>query len=383
VSSSVTDEEGAYRFERLPAGDFYIRASRKSVPAAANQDSGEMPATYFPGTLDPRAAAVISLRAGDIKRAEFALEKARTFSIAGTIKNADESPLGSVRLSVLPQDSTIPVDELLIQGVLVKENFELKGLLPGIYDLSLVSFANTRPGPGPKSAAGGARSVVQIRDESVRDLHLSLESGGEVSGHIKFVGKNTPMPGLRLWLTGRGSLLTDMNQHGGVFESPESFRFSGMAPGVYDVSMMVPESNAYVSDIRAFGRSIVEEGLTVGHARVDSLEVWIDVDGGTVKGSISATKKAPIVVVLASRTSRQRPGDFLRATGIENPSEPFIFSGVPPGLYSLFAFELTSIDEILPIASPDFLPQYRDKSISVNVEKGATVSPPPLILISR
>src|SRR5688572_28823813 len=69
VSSGVTDEEGAYRFERLLAGDFYIRASRKSVPAAANQDSGEMPATYFPGTLAPRAAAVISLRAGDIKRA--------------------------------------------------------------------------------------------------------------------------------------------------------------------------------------------------------------------------------------------------------------------------------------------------------------------------
>ena len=94
------------------------------------------------------------------------------------------------------------------------------------------------------------------------------------------------------------------------------------------------------------------QGLTVGPAAVDSLDVWIDVDGGAVKGSISTTKKSPMVVVLASRTSRQRPGDFLRATGLESPSEPFIFSGVPPGLYSLFAFELTSIDEILRLQVP-------------------------------
>jgi hypothetical protein len=380
VASTVTDEKGAYRFEDLPSGDFYIRASQKTLDVNPDLNSAEMTKTFFPGVLDPRGAAPISVRDGDTKTAEFALAKGRTFTIAGTIKNADESRLQRVMLFVLPQDSGIPLDEFFPSGIGVNEKFELNGLLPGSYDLFVLSFASNQSSED-KNPARAAKGFVQIRDEDVRDLRFSLETSGDVSGRIKFVGKSVPLPRLQLTLA-RRPFIASLAQ-AGVIESPESFRFSGAVPGVYDVVVNFQGDNAYVADVRAFGRSIVDDGLTVGPDAVESLEVWIDVDGGTVKGSITSPKKSPVVVVLASRASRRQSPASLRTTALDDPSKPFNFASVPPGLYSLFAVELASIDEVLPILSPDFLSLYQSKSISINVDKGSTVTPAPLVLISR
>jgi len=365
VASAVSDEKGAYRFDDLSRGDFYVRAST----------------TFFPGTLDPRAAAAISLRDGDIKTAEFSLAKDRTFAISGTIKNADDSRLQPVKLFILPQDPSIPLDEFFASGVPVNEKFELKGLLPGAYDLLAVSLPSRRTGPGFSSAMRAAKGFVQVRDEDVLELSFSLETGGEVSGRIQFAGENAALPRLRLTLTRRDDFLAGMAR-AGVLQSTYSFKFSDTVPGVYDVSAVMPEGNAYVADVRAFGRSIIEDGLTVGHDAIDSLEIWIDVDGGTVAGSVTSPKKSPVLVVLAPQSFR-RLSYALRAEGLDDPSKQFTFSNVPPGRYSLFAVELTSADELLPVLSPDFLSLYQGKSISIHVEKGATVTPAPLILISR
>jgi hypothetical protein len=389
VASAVTDHKGSYRFDDLRPGDFYVRASRKP----------ELTVTYFAGTLDPRAAAPISLRDGDARTADFSLTKGKTFSIAGTVKNADESPLRQVTLFVVPQDSSIPLDEFFTTGVSVNEKFELKGLLPGAYDLFAVSLPvrparttvriNTNGGEATIISPEridipmrGAKGFVQIRDEDVRDISFLLETGGNVSGHIKIVGKNAPSPPVRLVLKRRDDFLSGMAR-AGVLEPPDSFRFSDTVPGVYDVSAVIQDGNAYVSDVRVFGRSIVDEGLTIGHDPVDSLEILIELEGGTVKGSITSTRKSPVVVVLAPQGSRRKAHDLFRAEGLGDPAQPFTFSGVPPGLYSLFAFELTSIDEVLPFLSPDFLALYQNRSTPISVEKGATVTTAPLSLISR
>jgi hypothetical protein len=384
VASAVTDETGAYRFEDLPSGEFYIRASQKPLDAVPDLNSAEIAKTFFPGVLDPRGAAAISLRDGDRKTAEFSLAKGRTFAIAGTIKNADESRLQRVMLFALPQDRSIPLDEFFPSGVSVDEKFELKGLLPGSYDLLVLSFASNQSGSDSSrenSPARAAKGFVQIRDEDVRDLRFSLETSGDVSGRIKFVGKSVPLPGLQLTLT-RRDFVKSLTQLG-VLESPESFRFSGAVPGVYDVQVRIPGGNAYVADVRVLGRSIVDDGLTVGQDAVDSLEVWLDVEGGIVRGSVTSPKKLPAVVVLAPQASRRQSPTLFRTIVLDDPSEPFVLSSVLPGLYSLFAFELGSIDEVLPILSPDFLSLYQSKSISINIEKGATVTPAPLSLISR
>jgi hypothetical protein len=386
VSSTVTNGEGRYRFEDLRSGDFYISATR--LP--------ELTKTYFPGTLDPRTAAPISLREGDASTAEFPLVKGRTFSIAGTIRNADESPLRPVTLFVLPQDTGIPLDEFFTAGVSVRETFELKGLLPGVYDLFAVSVPVRQSAPTIRIDGRdvivptqridipirGAKGFAQIRDEDLHDISFVLESGGDVSGKFRIVGGNAPLPPVRLVLKRRDDFLSGMAR-AGVLEPPNSFRFSNTVPGVYDVSAVIREGNAYVSDVRAYGRSIVDDGLTVGQDAVDSLEIVIDLEGSTITGSITSAKKSPVVVVLAPQGLRQGAHNLVKAAGLADPSEPFTFTAVPPGLYSLFAFELASIDEVVPFLSPEFLSVYQHRSTSITVERGATVTTAPLSLISR
>ena len=374
VASAVTDEKGSYRFENLRSGEFYVRASLKP----------DLTVTYFPGTLDPRAAAPIPLRDGDVRTAEFFLAKGKTFSIAGIIRYADQSPLWDVTLYVLPQDSGIPLDEFSTKGVPVDEKFELKGLLPGAYDLFAVTLPVHRATSRQRIdiPMRSAKGFVQVRDEDVRNLSFVLEPGGDVSGHIRSMNGNTSLPRVRLVMKRRDNFLSGMPR-AGVLEPPDSFRFSDTAPGVYDISAQILEGNAYVSDVRAFGRSIVDEGLTVANDAIDSVEILIDPAGGAVRGSITSTKKSPVVVVLAPQGIRRNADALFKAEGLEDPSQPFTFSGVAPGLYSLYAFELKSIDEVVPLLSPEFLSPYQNRGTSISVEKGATVTTAPLPLISR
>jgi len=375
VASAVTDERGSYSFQDVSSGDFFVRATRKADHAV----------TYFPGTLDPRAAAPIPLRDGDVRSAEFSFAKGKTFSIAGTIKYADQTPLRAVTLYVLPQDSGIPLDESFTKGVSVEEKFELKGMLPGAYDLFAVSLSLHRT-----TSLGrfdfpmrGAKSFVQIRDEDVADLSLVLEAGGgDVSGHLKVVGGNTPPPRVRLMLKRRDGFPSGMGPLGMMVQA-DTFRLTDVAPGVYDISAQILQGNAYVSDVRALGRSIVDEGLTIGHDPIDSVEVLIDPDGGTIKGSFTSAKKSPGLVVLAPHGAPRNIDALLKAEPLEDLSEPFTFSGVAPGIYSLFAIELKSMDEVVPVLSPEFLSAYQNRGAPIRVEKGATVTTAPLSLISR
>lgn len=96
--------------------------------------------TYFPGTLDAPTAAAVHLRAGDEANADFSLLSGRAYSIAGTVTNSDLSKVASVRLHAIPQDPRIPLDSAVTAGVFVSGDFQLRGLLPGIYDLFAVSF---------------------------------------------------------------------------------------------------------------------------------------------------------------------------------------------------------------------------------------------------
>jgi hypothetical protein len=374
LASTVTDEKGSYAFQDVQSGDSFVRATRKADQAM----------TYFPGTLDSRAAAPISLRDGDVRSADFSLAKGKTFSIAGTIKNADQTQVRGVTLYVLPRDSGIPLDESFTKGVPVEETFELKGLLPGAYDLFAVSLAlhrNTSLGR-LDFPTRGAKGFVQIRDEDVRDLSLVLEAGGDVSGHLKVVGGNTPPPRFRLLLKRRDGFPSGVGQIGMMVQS-DVFKFADLAPGGYDISAQPLQGGAYASDVRAAGRSIVEEGLTVAHEPIDSVEILIELDGGTIKGNVTSTKKSAVLVVLAPQGSPRNADALVKAAGLEDSSESFTFSGVAPGLYSLFAIELKSMDEAVPVLSPEFRSAYQNRGVPIRVEKGATVTTAPLSLISR
>jgi Carboxypeptidase regulatory-like domain len=422
---TTTNEKGEYRAEDLPAGEYYIRgknAAKRSV-------------TYFPGTSDPRAAVSVLLREGEERHAEFSLASAGTYSISGTIVDPDRpailarldafTPEKPVMLYAIPQDLKIPVDRIPSEAMFVKEEFQYRGLLPGIYDLYAVRpmnrvftmKASIDPATGKTffifDALGSvtfplrvAKATVEVRDEDVKDIKLAFEPGADVLGHIRVAGGD----GTALPLVAKNGLVgpVDVTLASNTIEvrlnlefkedfikgliapsitrvSENSFTFADVPAGVYSVSVTTssPSPNFYVADIREGARSVFDDGLRVTHQAIDSLDVLLGFDGGAVTGNLLGTSKSSAFIVLAPQVLRRSNRALFKTVTLEDASNPFNFSEVAPGLYSLFAFELVSVDDTLPYLDPNFLSLYETRGTPVTIERNAVVGPLQIPLIKR
>jgi hypothetical protein len=139
-----------------------------------------------------------------------------------------------------------------------------------------------------------------------------------------------------------------------------------------------------VADIREGARSVFDDGLQVAHQPIDSLEVVFGFDGAGVTGTIKGATRSPVLIVLAPEPSRRKNQALFKSVVLEDASKPFSLSEVVPGLYSILAFELASVnDETLRYLHPNFLSQHETRGVTVSVEKGAVVGPLQVPLIPR
>jgi hypothetical protein len=328
-----------------------------------------------------------------------------------------------VLLYAIPQDSQIPLDSLVTGGIPVEGAFQLKGLLPGPYDLFAVAFATRRVtynvalgGDGGAVGEAGeigrvdspmrvAKASIEIRDTDVTDVHLILDRPVEVKGRIRIREGNGQSVVLESKQEGLAPInlttgFTTIQIHlnltrnqdfiDGMVIPPlervaeDSFLFSGVPKGVYDVSIRELGSDSmYVADVREGGRSVFDEGLEVTSKPIDSLEVFLGFDGGTVEGAIVSTKKSPVLVVLAPPPARRKNRTLYKTVTLMDASERFRFSNVAPGLYSLFAFELETGKVNVPYLNPDYLALHAQQAISVIAESSVIVVSGPVSLITR
>jgi Carboxypeptidase regulatory-like domain len=415
VKTATTDAKGEYRVEGLPADDYYVRAAQKpSASLLVRLNSEDVIKTYFPGTLDAPTAAAIPLRDGGEQYAEFSLAGGRTYTVTGTITNSDSPTVPSVRLYAIPQDARIPLDSVATAGISVVGDFQLKGLLPGLYDLFAVAFATHQVVYGDAGVREVdktdapmrlAKTPIEIRDADVRDVRLILDPPADVKGRIRIMGSNgqsvvlesnqDPLAPINL-KTGsttiqiRLGLTRNQDFVDGIViprlgsVAGDSFVFSGVPAGVYDVSISeLGSDKIYVADVREDGRSVFDEGLEVRSQPIDSLEVFLGFDGGAIEGAVVAAKKSPVLVVLAPPISRRKNRTLYKTVTLTDTSKSFRFSNVAPGLYSLFAFELGTDKDNVPYLSQDYLSLYTQQAVSVIAESGSIVVSRPVSLITR
>jgi hypothetical protein len=421
VSSALTGETGEFLAEDLPEGDYYIRASKRPSPASTG--SADLGATYFPGTSDARSAAVVSLRDGGESNPVFSLTNARTYSIGGQVTQPDSRQLGALKISVIPEDSNIPSEGRMRSGMTLdapkdgSRDFQIRGLLPGVYRLIVVSQAYTRYEVSFDNsgevlwnsltdvvAARVGTTAVEVRDEDVKDVRLALEPGVEVRGRIRvagnlgipptlmkktgafgwFVGTSDPQQRefSSIMLTGEHDFVSDfVNLRPDVQGADATFAFQDVPPGTYraDLGSM---RGVYLADVKDGGRSVFDEGLKVSNGPIDILELVVGFDGGTVQGTVNSTKDSPVLVVLAPQASRRQNGALFKTALLDDPSTPFQFVDVAPGIYSLFAFDASTAGTI-PYRGLNFLEQHQQQSVRVTVESNAIVGPLRLRVISK
>jgi hypothetical protein len=144
--------------------------SRPSVPGLATAGPPPPPrgpgvsqgATYYPGTVDPERAVLVSVRAGEETAAiDFAAHGLPTARITGRVIGSDGRPAARVRLAVSGGGSTSS-RPLADDG-----SFVLAGVAPG--ELTLVATV-------PGSSLSATRTLA-VAGQDITDVVLTLQPG--------------------------------------------------------------------------------------------------------------------------------------------------------------------------------------------------------------
>jgi hypothetical protein len=150
-----------------------------------------------------------------------------------------------------------------------------------------------------------------------------------------------------------------------------SFEWKDVPPGDYYVQMM-RESDAsgdwFLKSIVAGGRDLRDLGLSVNGGAV-TLDLIASNNGGTVSGAANDSKGIAVAnaVIVAVPEARMRKRLDRYHKTISDQSGRFTLRGVPPGDYTLFAWESVDDDAYF---NPDFLKSYESQGIALRVGDG-------------
>ncbi len=440
VSSTVTDDLGAYRLYGLPPGQYIISAqtnppslgimpvlasSTPPVPgtvvfasAAGPMQYDADPAnqnlrlnvsslSYFPNVSDDREARSIEVRAGD--------------DVAGidvTINGVSVKPVTVTGTAVGNVAANAQISVVIVQasgniqariGVRSGSMFAVN-LPPGSY----FAVATDRPGPPFMSAAyvqfevragmtppNFALSLVPLPQVTGRMVVEAGTGSIDVTGMRLDVRREPSFPGIPTLSSisprtdGTFAIPGLMDgdwvvQPGGAGDMPINTTAAGFRQTASYVDArrepaipFVPENlrNAYVKSIRVSNAEVVNSRLRVPKQSSDpiTLEVVLGLNGGQISGvarNKDGESQPNVRVVLIP--DQQEKSELYRtiSTDIEGR---FRLDAIPPGDYRLFCWEDIQLDDW---RNPAFLTPLLDRGKPVHIDEGSRVTLDTLMIPS-
>jgi Carboxypeptidase regulatory-like domain len=388
----LTDVEGNYERTMLVPGDYYLRTILEVGPL-------RMP-VYYPETTESGAAAPIAVYeggeiAGDIRTGSAVPPE--TYSVSGNVirPTSEAGKSAFVELVLMRNNPGGPVEEsgrflAAASQVLVKRNdegtrasggqpFEFRSVPSGRYDL----LANAIIDGEEYSSRVSVYAGDGVADKAELVLHPSVEVKGTivVEGELRDLPAQKPDPGA--W---RGDIKLQLNRKDGlplgvsgpgdlrIDSDGRSFSIRDVPEGDYELQVSIerqPGNDHYIADIRADGKSVFDTGFRVGLDPVDSLEVLVGTQGGSIQGRIIGSQSPlPGALVLVPELFRRNNVSLYRVVYLPGNAE-FKMNGIAPGNYKLFA--VPYLDETVPYRSPEFVARHESRAVSVTVQKGTTV----------
>lgn len=431
VDGKETDDRGEFRVFRLPPGEYFVLALQGHIngPAPAPQPASPASvaatfnpavpvATFYPSAVDIATALPVALKGGeDLAGIDIQIRSEFTHTISGRVTSnlPPGSEVGAINratrqniaiVAAIPREGLM-IPDLVSGNITAKPDgtFEIRGLLPGSYDVIARLPASTGWGPqnGPDRATNPwafGRTTVEVGGADVEGVTVAVHQGVDVKGHVTVDGKAEPAA-LRFTLLPDDNVAI-YNQYFGTISNyapfleadgaftlpliPEShYRFRvGLATGPTRAPMpnaqgQLPPTpiplppGAYVADIQQSGRSVYDEGLTVGTDPIPPIDVIVKSDGGSVKGIVTGADQKPgagRTVVLVPEPSRRKNSALFRTT-ISDDDGSFMIARVPPGTYTLFAWDAIAAGAY---EDPQFLAPFESHGTAAKVAGGATVT---------
>lgn len=322
----TTDDRGAFHIGGLPPGEYLLcacagqglaidplllRQLGPTAPGAAaigrliDETVHTFAPTYFPGVARQIDSQLVIMEYGDDRTGmDLTMYGVRPFAISGRVHEGGGPPAQAMQL-FMTQDGDLPgaigVSEMRPVEFTADGRFRFAGVPPGTYDIAAVPVAQMQREPT------GFRQVI-VTDRNVEDVELSLGGGLTVRGRVEFTGGAArPSPdalektrvGL-FPLTISARYFVSVGTSGSVGHSAQldangAFTVTGLAPGRYGVSVVVPDSPwRTVRRVQSADADVLNTVLDVGDTGADDVLIEVaDTPMAAIEGSVQLARYEP------------------------------------------------------------------------------------------
>jgi hypothetical protein len=334
VANIATNNKGEYRIGGLPAGQYYFCLSSTGqicTPAPTNLRAG-----------DSLNGINIEFRSTDQQVLQ-----------AEVISRVSGRPLNSVRIGVVPMDSVPNPPSTPFRN---SPSGFVTALRLGSYFIVAAANENGTPLFG--------YLPIKLRGNNLPPVQVVVEPSFNIQGQITGNGAANAKVRLQPMIQG----MTDIPS--AVVSSDGSFVLRGATPGEYRVIVSTPQTpNSYLQSIRFGGRDVPAAILQLATRANSRLEISLGSNAATVIGNVVRTSNGKTLpasgtrVVLIPDAARRDRRDLYKNVFTDNAGK-FQLTGVAPGNYKLFAWELV---EDGAWEDPEFMQIYEDAGKAVRV----------------
>ena len=338
---TIADDLGEFRLHGLAPGNYYVAAS-----CAVTQDSGATQQTtgstsgagcartFYPRTTETAAAIPISVTAGaEVDGIKIWSIPLRGVRLTGHVLGLTAPRIaGDVVVTLIPSDlTTLAFSSDNVTGVDSQGGFDLKGVLPGSYVLSINWFSG--------NDQYVASQVLEVTNADIRDLRLVVSKAANLVGRVQIDGiDNQSFANLRIALEPESggtasTLMGDVKPDG-------SFVMTKVPPLKYTVSVPGMSEDLYIKSLQVMGETLPDLTLDVRQVGGGPINVVLSTLGGVVRGHVVDEKQQPAsgaqIGLVPDRTRRTQ--SHLYKTTITDANGEFKLVGISPGKYELFAW---------------------------------------------
>jgi len=363
---------GEYRIPNLVPGKYYVFAQVHNMNPAESVVPGKSDIrpvrTYYPSSTAFAGATPVEVTAGqDASGIDIRMQSAQTYHVRGHVSGVTPGAQERSMLSLTPRD-----DEMIVfgggrSGLQPDGNFDISGVAPGAYYLSMFSMSG--------QIRSTARQAVDVGAGDVDGVVLTVTPPGSIRGLARLDGTppaNSPQisaSNLHISLT-PAEMMGMMGPPANAKLSPDgTFAIENVSPGKFYLQTNAPPGT-YLKSVRFGNSEVLGKELDLTNGAAGQLEVVYRYGPGEVDGRLDSSQNASpdseaIAQIAVVPEELNTDGTGVRFSQ-SDPKGSFSVPDLAPGRYRAYAFEDVNVSAL---QNPDMLKQLESKGSLFEVKE--------------